>query len=711
LTPGIVVPTVEDWRARTSLFQALGAFGFTSMQVRVEGEISTWQMRLVTRDFFDVLGVPVTMPVNWRPALAGGDEAVLITEAGRARLPRQTSPLGLRVPTVSGPSLAIAGTLPPSFLFPDAGQVRDVAAIRPYDPGAVIETVLMRGRVRMTNRPTILARLQPGLSLEAVRSALAMPLAGGLRLNVQIERVTDRMTKQVRPAAFGAMAAGALILLVCAANVTNLLMARGAFRTAEVATRQALGATSLDLVRLRAFEMLLVTMASVGVGLLIAWGVLVLAAQSAPDEYVTLGAPGMSWRVAGAGATVGLGIVLFGLLPASLLGTRTRHIPAAARFSGSPAVRWLRFMFAAGQAAVAMVLVVGAGMVVQSYVNLVSQDIGYNADSIAIDVGATLRPGFNLELERSLEQLRRVQGVVNVAATNRLIRRGSSLTSVEVEGKAVTVDYRRVTPEFFEAAGIAVRYGRTLGAADEPGRQIVVNEALAARLWPGITAVGQVLTRGVDRHSTVVGVVQDTLDRALDEPPTPVFYTLYDPTRTEERLTYVVRTRDRAVPYSDLRRAVLTSWGEVEVTSIARLGDRVGDTVRDRSFATLMLGLFGVAGAAVTTAGLVGIVTFGVARRTREIAIRMAIGASARHVLGIVTRESLVAAVSGGVTGLLVGRWLSRWLEHLVFGITAGDWMTTALAGIALAGVMLSASHIAARRALHVPPTLALRAE
>jgi putative ABC transport system permease protein len=518
------------------------------------------------------------------------------------------------------------------------------------------------------------------------------------------------MTKQIRPAAIGAMAAGALILLVCAANVTNLLVARGAFRAAELATRQALGATSLDIMRLRALELLLVTMASEGVGLLIAWNVLVLAARIVPGEYTTLGAPGMSWRVAGVGAIVGLVVVLLGLLPASFAGRWTRHAPPAARFGGSPALRWLRFTFAAGQAAVAMILVVGAGMLVQSYVNLISQDIGYDPDAIAIDVGATLRPGFHVDLERSLDLLRRVPGVADAAATNRLLSRGSSLTSFIVDSKPVTVDYRRVTPKFFEVAGIAVRQGRSVGAGDEPWQQIVVNEALAARLWPGTAAVGQVLTRGIGSHSTVVGVVQDAL-HALDEPPTPVAYTLYDSARREERLTYVVRLRDRTVVFSDLRRAVLASLNEAEVQSIARMGDRFGDTVRDRSFATLMLGLFGMAGAAVTTAGLVGIVTFGIARRTREIAIRMAIGASARHVLGIVTRESLLAAVSGGVAGLLVGRWLSRWLEHLVFGITAGNWMTTALAGIALAGVMLSASHIAARRALHVPPTLALRAE
>jgi ABC-type lipoprotein release transport system permease subunit len=124
-----------------------------------------------------------------------------------------------------------------------------------------------------------------------------------------------------------------------------------------------------------------------------------------------------------------------------------------------------------------------------------------------------------------------------------------------------------------------------------------------------------------------------------------------------------------------------------------------------------MLGLFALAGAAVTTAGLVGIVTFVIARRTKEIAIRIAIGASARHVLGVVTRDALVAALSGGVAGALMGRWLSGWLEHLVFGIIAGNWMTTVLAGVALATVMLGASHVAARRALRVPATLALRAE
>jgi hypothetical protein len=465
--------------------------------------------------------------------------------------------------------------------------------------------------------------------------------------------------------------------------------------------------------RLRAMELVLVTMASVGVGLAIAWGVLVLAAQTVPDQYVTLGAPVMTWRVAGVAAGMGLVIVLMGLLPASLVGGWTRHAAPAARLGGSRPVRWLRFAFAAGQTAVAMILVVGAGMLGQSYINLVSQDPGYDPDTIAIDVRYRPTPsaGFITELEMSLDRLRRVPGVGDVAATDHLISTGVSRNGVVIDGRPVEIDSRRVTPGFFETAGVAVREGRTLGSGDEAWRQVVVNESLAARLWPGTAAVGQVLTRGNRSQATVVGVVQDVLDRALDEPATPIVYTLYHPERREVSLTYVVRPRGRDISASELRRAVLTSWGEGEVEAIARLGDRFGDTVRDRTFATLMLGLFALAGAAVTTAGLVGIVTFVIARRTKEIAIRIAIGASARHVLGVVTRDALVAAVSGGVAGVLVGRWLSGWLEHLVFGITAGNWMTTVLAGLALAAVMLCASHIAARRALRVPATLALRAE
>ena len=713
LTPEVLVPSVADWRARTSLFQGLAAFKTGSMRVQLEGETSTWSVRLVTTDFFDVLGVPAPLPAAWRPAPPGGDEAVLLTEAGRANLSRESSPLGRRLQTSDGPGFVIAGILPDSFLFPDAGQVRRIAGVRPYDPGAVITTVFIRGRAFLDDRPTILARLQPGLSADAVRSALAMPLAGGARLNVQIERVTDRLTRHLRPMAIGAIAAGALIFLVCAANVTNLFMARGAFRDAEVATRLALGATRLDLMRLRALELLLVTMASVGVGLAIAGGVLVVAARTVPEQYVTLGTPELSWRVAGVAAGVGFVIVLFGLLPASLAGSWTRRAAPAARLGGSRPVRWLHFAFAAGQAAVAMVLVVGAGMLGQSYVNLVSQDTGYDPDAIAIDVRyrPTLSAGFITELETSLDRLRRVPGVGDAAATNRLLTDGMSRTGFVVDGQAVTIDSRRVTAGFFETAGVAVRQGRTLRAGDEPWRQVVVNEALAARLWPDAAAVGQVLTRGDRSQATVVGVVQDVLDRALDEPPTPTVYSLYHPGRRELSLSYIVRLRDRDMPSSELRRAVLTSWGDGEIESIARLGDRFGDTVRDRTFATLMLGLFALAGAAVTTAGLVGIVTFVIARRTREIAIRIAIGASARHVLAVVTRDALVAAIAGGVAGALVGRWLSGWLEHLVFGIAAGNWMTTVLAGLTLATVMLGASHVAARRALRVPATLALKAE
>ena len=212
--------------------------------------------------------------------------------------------------------------------------------------------------------------------------------------------------------------------------------------------------------------------------------------------------------------------------------------------------------------------------------------------------------------------------------------------------------------------------------------------------------------------ATIVGVVADTFDRALDVPPEPMLFFVLDAPSSNSRLNFVVRaTQSIEAVCGPAERAITETNRDAIVTDVSAIGDRLADSVRDRSFATLVFALFAIAGIGVCASGLIGLVSFVVARRTREIAIRTALGAQGRDVRRLVMRQALTAALAGAIAGLIAGWWLSRWLENLLYGIEAGD-MGTLVSGAAVMLVVVgAASWLPARRALRLSPTIALRAE
>ena len=258
--------------------------------------------------------------------------------------------------------------------------------------------------------------------------------------------------------------------------------------------------------------------------------------------------------------------------------------------------------------------------------------------------------------------------------------------------------------------GSAMLAGRPLAEGDRPLREIVVN-ARAAALWPEGSAVGRVVPRG-QTSGTIVGVVADTFDRALDVPPEPTLFTILQAPSSGSRINFVVRATQ---PLSAIRGAAEHAITEVNrdaiVTDVSAIGDRLAHSVRDRSFATLVLALFAAAGVGVCASGLIGLVSFVVARRTREIAIRTALGARPGEVSRLVMRQTLRAAIAGAAIGLAAGWWLSRSLETLLYGIDAGDPLTLAAGAILMLATVGLASWMPARRALRLSPTIALRAE
>jgi hypothetical protein len=494
-------PTLEGWQGRTDLFVGLAAIGPTESVV-VDGPDGEVPLRLVavSANYLEVLGAQGPSLGDWHARPGSSETPVVLTASARRRLgERAPDHVTLRVRdqegTETGAGFRIRGALAESFLFPEASQPWDgIVPIADGTPLAASEkspSGLSMTRVRLS----VLARLQPGVTLTQVAAALSTSPASDVSplpssgYGVRAHSVVETMTGRLWALALGALAAGTLVLLVCAANVANLLIARGAFRQREFATRVALGASGGDLSRLVLVELSLLTVAGIVGGLLIAKGVLAVCALYVPAQYVVLGSPEVAGRAVTFACLAGAVIVVAGLLPA-LAAWRVTSLALFHTTSDSEpkGIRIARFAMTAAQTAVAVVLLVGAMLMMRSFVNLVTRDPGYQSDVFAVGVRYdSVQTGTNRreEVETTVDRLRALDGVEGAAATVGTLveniggaRAGPALIvgGIRVRGLVNTTG-----PGFFQVAGARLREGRLLLPADED-RKAVVGETFA-RSW------------------------------------------------------------------------------------------------------------------------------------------------------------------------------------------------------------------------------------
>jgi putative ABC transport system permease protein len=443
-----------------------------------------------------------------------------------------------------------------------------------------------------------------------------------------------------------------------------------------------------------------------------------------PGQYMLLGAPAISARVAGEAALSALVVMLIGTVSLALTWHVTRRPSLGQRAAtDSNGVRVLRFGFTAGQSALAMILALGAALLLHSYANLVGQDTGFDARATVVSVSYPRdqdRATVHADVDASIARLRLLPGVRAASASiGPLIDNSMTGRSVGIDGRGASVVYTAVRPGFFDAAGMRLLQGRALADADA-GTGIVINETMAHTYWPEVSPIGQIVEARASLE--IVGVVADTFVSALDAPVRPTMYEVLNETRAASPtpsavlralpVNYLLRADGDPSSYLEPARRVVTEVNrDAIIVQMDTLGERLSYSVRDRTFATLILTLFSIAGVSVTVAGLVGIVAFIVARRTREIAIRVVVGAQRNHVRRLVTGEAIGAAATGILAGLLVGRWLSAWLESLVFGVEAGNWTTALAAAAVLLAVTVLAALAPARRAFALELTEALRSD
>jgi predicted permease len=749
-------PDFEDLRDQPHLFESLAAYSFEAAALTTDREPARVWSELVSGSYFSLLSVRMALGRPLLPAddAEGAPAAVVIGHGlWQRRLAGDASVLG-RPLVLSGTAFTVVGVAPEGF----TGLTRGVAA-EAWVPLAMRPRLVPgsdAARTRGSRILSIVGRLAPGIGLRDAQARLDV-LASQLRASYP-DQWTDRAGEtrkitllpesqaRVHPAALGSIlgfsalfaVVAALILLIACANLANLMLARISTRRREIAVRLALGASRARLVRHVLAESVLVASLGGALGVILAaWASRALRALSLPVPVPVHLEVGVDARVLGfaLGLTLVTGLLL-GIVPA-LHAANPDLVPALKDEGGAagtgPRGRRLRRAFVAAQVALSMVLLVGACLLLRGLARATRLSPGFDAEGthlVPVDLGLA---GYDVAqattlVDRLAERAPRLSGLLASSLTVTLplelhvARRGTRIEGyVPQPGEDMEFYFGVVGPGHFDALRIPILRGREFTPEDRedaPG-VVIVNESFAARFWPGQDPVGRtVQIRGKDGpRLTVVGLARNSTYRSLGEPPTPFYYLPvlqdYGYVKRYTRLfpAHVV-VRGRGDPAS-LTRAVGAALAEIDPKLPAyppkRMMEHLGLSVLPTRVASVLFAAFGFLGLLLASLGVYGVVAYSATRRTREIGVRIALGASTSDVLRLVLTEGLGLAALGIAAGALLAAGLAQAMRAMLYGLPALDPVTFVAVPALLAAVALAASTLPARRAARVDPVVALR--
>jgi putative ABC transport system permease protein len=739
-------PLFADWRQQARSFERIVAYTGGGYTLTGRGEPEQLRGARVAAGFFPMLGVPAA---HGRGLLdeenLPGHEKVVVLGHGlwQRRFGGDPAVLGQTV-SLGGSLHTVVGVMPRGFQFPEQAELwTPLAPVGPFE-----EFLASRGSLWLS----VTARLRPGVSLAAaqaemdtVAAAINKAYPDGSQYGVKLEPLHQTVSGDVRPALLLLLGAVGLVLLIACANVANLLLARASSRRREIAIRSALGAGRGRVIRQLLTESLLLGITGGVLGVILARvGVeaFVAANPTALPRLETVAVDGTILLFALAASTL-TGLV-FGLVPAlqtfreavsEQLGDATRGSSEGGR---GPRIR---ATFVVAETGLALMLLVGAGLLVRSFVRILDLDPGLDAGQVTT-VRLTLPEARYPEpdqihafYDRLLTDLRALPGVRSAGgASSLLLSRLPNSGTLRVQGmpapppgtpeEPVTND--SVTTGFFETLHVPLKSGRLFEARDaHPGNELrarpvptvaVVNEALVRRFFAGQDPLGQRITFGNPTNpqvtwSEIVGVVGDVRRSGLDQEPRAEAY-FYQGQAPDNGLHLVLRADGDL--YAVARAAQKAVWAidpDQPVASMRPLEDLLRGTVAERRLSMGLLAAFGVLALLLAAIGIYGVMAFSTAQRTRELGIRLALGAEPRDVLRLILLGGVKVSALGvglGVVGALAA---SRALSSMLFGISPADPLTFALVVGLLAGASLLACYIPARRATRVDPVVALRQE
>jgi putative ABC transport system permease protein len=636
--------------------------------------------------------------------------------------------------TLNGESYIVVGVMPARFQFPSSDDQAWVPIAFTQQEAA------NRGRHYLQ----VLARLKPGVSLTQAQSEMST-IASRLQqqypqqnaeLGAAVQPLHEHLVGDIRPALLVLLGAVGLVLLIACANVANLLLARAAVRQKEIAVRVALGARRWRLIRQFLTESVLLSTLGGLVGLAIAYGGLIVLKSFIPENISQARDISIDLKVLGFTFLVSvLTGLIFGLAPA-VQAARFNQIDTLKEGGRDAATggsgKRLRSLLVMAEVAISLVLLIGAGLLINSFLRLRNVDPGFRTDNLLTMKIVLPEPKYEEMDRRSAfytELINRVQslaGVRSAAVTTNLplYRQGNSI-SVSIEGRPapppgqeLIVVTRIVSPGYFDTMSIPLLRGRQLSEQDTETTPnvVVISETMARRYWPGEDAVGKRIAAGRIRTPEdliqVVGVVKDVRQFELNAEPKPQMYLSYRQADFFEPRDFVVKTDvDPSSLAATVRKAVWEIDKDQPVSNIRTMEEIVADSIARQRFSMLLLAIFAAVALVLAGVGIYGVMSYSVAQRTREIGIRMALGAQTGAVLKLAVGYGMKLVIAGLVIGLMAAFALTRVMATLLFGVTATDPTTFTLISLLLIAVAALASYIPARRATKVNPIIALRYE
>ena len=723
-----------DWRDKNKVFDHVSAVTGWGSTLTGVGEPEDLIGAAVSHDTFSLLGIEPARGRSFQQEedQPGAERVVVLSHRLWSRRFNSDPDLLGKSVTLGGEAFTVIGIMPPGFTMPLAPNSELWRALRPVlGPRC--------GRGCLTIR--VLARLNPDATIDRARSEMSA-LAADLGeeypqtnkgVGMTIVGLQEQIVGQFKTALLVLLAAVALVLLIACANVASLLLARASAREKEFAIRSALGANRRRLMRQLLTESVLLSLTGGALGLLLAfWMVDALKALS-PQGTPRVSEINIDLPVLGFTCAVALLTGLaFGLVPA--LQTSKPNLNQTlkeGRGTGDATRRsGLRSALVISEIALAMMLLIGAGLLLKSFVNLMNVDPGFRPANV-LTMSVVLPRTRYAERSRCssfyaqlLERIDRLPGVESTGATSSLPLSGGGTDSDFViegrpqagPGEEPAAWYSSVTPAYFKTMGIRLIKGRVFTEQDRPDSTpaIIITEAMAKRYFPDEEPLGRRIGNpGGDKTDwrEIVGVVADVKQFGLDTDARPTMYLPHGQSPARGMSLTVRTASDPLRIVDEVRRQVSDLDGNLAVSNILTMDQLVSQSVSDPRFILVLLVSFAGLALLLAAVGIYGLISYSVTQRTHEIGLRMALGAEASDVLRLVVGHGALLALIGVGAGILGAFALTRLMSSLLFGVNATDPAIFGLIGLLLMGVALAASFIPARRATRVDPMIALRCE
>lgn len=724
-------PNVADWSEAAQAVAVMAAHYTVPATVLGGAEAVRLPVAVVSRGFFDVMGVG---PARGRAfsdeeLMPGGRPAVVVSHGFWTEQLGARADLGGARVEVHGMTADVVGVMPPGFDYPDHAELWLPLELTPVgDRGS-----RTAHNFRVTGR--LAAGVPPGAAAREL-SAIAQQIRlveDSDAVGVSVRRLRDHLVGDRRTGVLILLGASVFVLLIACTNLASALLARAAGRRRELVVRVALGAGRPRLVRQLLTETVLLGAAGGAVGMLLAYQLL-LAIGLAPAALPRLDEVRLDGWVVAFTAAISLATALaFGIAPALRATAVHPHDVLTGSGHGTESRRQRRVWPAlvAAEVALALLLLVGSGLLIRSFAQVMRVDPGFDPDralAITLDLPASRYDDHDARVRyysELLEEVGRLAGVEHAGITTALPLAGFDPAGLfHIEGSGLTdrpAAYRIISPDYFAAMRTRLLRGRVFDEGDRAGSVpvVVINRRMAEEFFPGVDPIGRrITTGGMDATYTdniwltIVGVVDDVHHASLTAAPEPGYYLPYAqrPHRTLSASLIVRTAGDPLVIAPALQRTIRQQDADVPV-DVRTLRGRIGETLAERRFVLSVLGGFALVALVLSAVGIYGVVTYVVAQRTREIGIRMALGARSGKVIWAIGRVTITAALVGVAAGLGGAMLLSRLIEAMLFEVGPADPLTLAGVALALLATAVVATLVPARHATRVDPMETLRAE